>query len=97
MGVYSSIVLKKWLFDINAQPKLFHRSFLKEFVNPPLDFSLDLYLIHYFKTKNISVETFPVFFNKREFGEAKGGGTFKGKVRLIKRTFRYINLLKTHI
>jgi len=43
MGIYSSILLNKWMYDINAQPKIFHRSFLEEFENPPLDFSLDLY------------------------------------------------------
>ena len=48
MGVYSSILLNKWMYDINAQPKIFHSSFLEEFENPPLDFSLDLYLIYFF-------------------------------------------------
>ena len=28
MGVYSSIVIGKWMYDINAQPKMFHRSFM---------------------------------------------------------------------
>ena len=62
MGVYCSIFFKKWFYDINAQPKIFHRSFLKKFNNPPLDFSLDLFLIHYFKFENLNVKTFPVFF-----------------------------------
>ena len=94
MGIYSSIILKKWMYDINAQPKIFHRTFLDEFENAPLDFSLDLFLIHFFKNKNIKIKTFPVFFNKRKYGEAKGGGTFKGKLKLIKRTLSYIRTLK---
>lgn len=94
MGVYSSVLLGKWLYDINAQPKIFHRSFLKEFKNPPLDFSLDLYFLYFFISKQIEIKTFPVFFKKRLYGEAKGGGTFKGKLRLIKRTLSYIHLLK---
>ncbi len=97
MGIYCSLVLKKSFVDVNAQPKIFHRSFLKEFVNPPLDFSLDLYLIYFFKSKKIEVKSFPVFFNKREFGDAKGGGTFKGKIKLIKRTLNYIHRLKQTI
>ena len=28
------------------------------------------------------------------YGEAKGGGTFKGKLKLISRTFSYIHSLK---
>ena len=94
MGIYSSILLNKWMYDINAQPKIFHRSFLEEFENPPLDFSLDLYLIYFFKHRNIKVKTFPVIFKNREYGEAKGGGTFKGKLKLIIRTFKYIHKLK---
>ena len=94
MGAYSSILLNKWMYDINAQPKIFHRSFLEEFENPPLDFSLDLYLIYFFKLRNIKVKTFPVIFKNREYGEAKGGGTIKGKIKLIIRTLKYIHKLK---
>ena len=97
MGVYSSILLSTWMYDINAQPKIFHREFLKEFKNPPLDFSLDLYLVHFFKSNKIAVKTFPVIFNKRLYGEAKGGGSFKGKYKLILRTLRYIRKLKKNL
>ena len=97
MGIYSSLLLNHWLFDINAQPKIFHRSFLEKFKSPPLDFSLDLYLIYFFKTMQLKVKTFPVTFNKREYGEAKGGGTFKGKIKLIKRTLKYIHKLKENV
>jgi len=97
MGIYSSIILNKWMYDINAQPKIFHRSFLEEFENPPLDFSLDLYLIYFFKSKKIDVNSFPVLFNKRKYGEAKGGGTFKGKYNLIIRTLKYIHKLKKNL
>lgn len=97
MGVYSSILLSTWMYDINAQPKIFHREFLKEFKNPPLDFSLDLYLVHFFKSNKIAVKTFPVVFNKRLYGEAKGGGAFKGKYKLILRTLKYISKLKKNL
>ena len=94
MGVYSSVLLGKWLYDINAQPKIFHKSFLKKFKNPPLDFSLDLYVLCFFISKQIEIKTFPVFFKKRLFGESKGGGSLKGKFKLIKRTLVYIFELK---
>ena len=93
MGIYCSVFLGKWFYDINAQPKIFHRDFLIEFYNPPLDFSLDLYLLYFFKSKKIKIKSFPVFFHKREYGEAKGGGTLKGKMKLIKRTLKYIHQL----
>lgn len=97
MGIYSSILLKTWLFDINAQPKIFHCSFLDKFENPPLDFSLDLFILYFFKSNKLKVNTFPVLFKKREFGEAKGGGTFKGKMKLIKRTLIYIHKLSRNV
>lgn len=97
MGLYSSVVIGTWMYDINAQPKMFHRSFMDEFEDPPLDFSLDLFLMHFFKRKKIKIKTFSVIFNKRKYGEAKGGGTFKGKMKLIKRTLSYIRTLKQNI
>ena len=59
------------------------------FKNAPLDFSLDLFLL----TKTNKIKTVDVFFHKRKHGEAKGGGTMKGKWKLIKRTISYINKL----
>lgn len=91
MQVYSSIALNTKLDDINAQPKLFSRAFYESILkNAPLDFSLDLYLLINAKR----IKTVDVFFKKRKFGEAKGGGTVKGKIKLIKRTLSYINKLK---
>ena len=54
MSIYSSIILGTRLFDINAQPKLFHRSFIDLFSSPPLDFSLDLYVLYFFTSKTSS-------------------------------------------
>ena len=94
MGLYWSILLGKWLYDINAQPKIFHRSFLEKFEKAPLDFSLDLYVLYFFSLNKINIKSIPVFFNKRQYGVSKGGGTLKGKFKLIKRTLSYIHHLK---
>lgn len=99
MALVSSMVLKKRLTEINAQPKLFHKNFYNEIkANAPLDFSLDLYFLFQAKIKGIIVD-FPVFFLPRLYGEAKGGSgsTFKVKYKLIKRTFKYIFELKTKL
>ena len=94
MGLYCSILLGKWLYDINAQPKIFHRSFLEKFEKAPLDFSLDLYVLYFFSLNKINIKSIPVFFNKRQYGVSKGGGTLRGKFKLIKRTLSYIHHLK---
>jgi dolichol-phosphate mannosyltransferase len=95
MGVLSSLLMREKLSDINAQPKMFHRSFLEKLAYPPDDFSLDLYLLYQARINGYEILEYPVFFSKRIHGEAKGGGTLKGKWKLIKRTWVYMNELKS--
>ena len=97
MSIFASALLSVRLSDINAQPKIFHRSLLSKLDKAPYDFSLDLYLLYIAKKNGISIKSFPVDFNKREFGEAKGGGTIKGKFKLIKRTISFIFQLRRAI
>ena len=90
-------LLKVRLNDINAQPKVFHRSFYDKFLKDrsPKDFSLDLFALYEAKTNNYEIISFPVQFKKREFGVAKGGGgSLINRWNLVKRTFRYIYRLK---
>ena len=94
MGMLSSILLKKKLSDINAQPKMFHKSFLKKLTNTPDDFSLVFYLLFQARKNNYKILEYPVSFTKRIHGKAKGGGTLKGKFKLIKRTWVYMNEMK---
>jgi len=95
MSLYCSIILKEKLLDINAQPKLFHRSFIDLLTSPPLDFSLDLYLLYFFKKQKIKINSIPVYFDKRAHGEAKGGGgNIFGKIKIITNTIKYVNKLK---
>jgi glycosyltransferase involved in cell wall biosynthesis len=94
MSLISSILLAAKLNDVNAQPKIFNRKYMELWERAPYDFSLDLYLLYVARRNKIPIETFPVRFEKRLYGEAKGGGTFKGKIKLIKRTFKYIVQLR---
>lgn len=94
MSIYSTLVLGITLDDINAQPKVFNRDFFTPLSDPPGDFSLDLFLLYQAKIGGLGIENFPVYFSDRKFGNAKGGGTIKGKIKLIIRTFKYIRKLK---
>lgn len=96
MQVVASVVLKTWMDDINAQPKLFPRDLYEKHLreNAPNDFSLDLFLLYTAKKEKYHIIKFPVYFNKRLHGEAKGGGSWKTRIKLIKRTFGYIFELK---
>ena len=97
MAMISSFALGVPLFDINAQPKLFHRSFLPYLAVPPDDFSLDLYALYQAQKHGFRMLKQDVHFGQRKFGIAKGGGTFKGKVKLVQRTWRYIFQLRSEI
>ena len=96
MSFFVFVFTKKFLKDINAQPKVFNKNLYKKFVNPPYDFSLDLYLLILAKKNNINIIEYPVYFKKRKYGEAKGGGTIKGKINLIIRTIKYIINIKKY-
>ena len=94
MSVFASIVFARIISDINAQPKLFSKSFLKHLEDFPYDFSLDLYLLVIAKIKNYKIINHKVILKKRIYGDAKGGGNLIGKLKLIKRTFEYIVKLR---
>jgi glycosyltransferase involved in cell wall biosynthesis len=93
MGRLASGVFKLNLSEINAQPKLFEKDFFDEIeANAPYDFSLDLYFMVMAKMKGVSIYNFPVVFAKRIAGEAKGGSgsSLKTRIKIIKRSIRYI-------
>jgi glycosyltransferase involved in cell wall biosynthesis len=91
MQLYTNFKLKTTLTDINAQPKLFSTQFFNTIKkDAPFGFSFDLYIL-YFAQKLGTVKTIDVIFDKRKFGQAKGGGTFVGKLKLIKRTLLFTN------
>ena len=99
MGLLASMVLGTRLTEINAQPKLFSKSFFDTYEhNAPNDFSLDLYLLYQAK-KHGQIIDFPVYFSKRVAGEAKGGSgsSLKVKWKLIKRSFTYIFELRLKV
>jgi len=97
MSLISSVALGVRLSDVNAQPKLFPSAFFDVLDHPPNDFSLDLFLLYTAQVKEMPILEMDVFFNTRQYGEAKGGGSFKGKVTLIRRTWAYIFELKRNV
>jgi len=97
MSIISYIFLRVKLNDINAQPKIFHKSFIEKLKDPPNDFSLDLFFLYIARINCLNIIEFPVHFGKRLNGISKGGGTLKGKIKLIKRTWSYILKLKKNL
>ncbi len=97
MGVFESLYLGTSLNDINAQPNLFHRSFLETWDNPPHDFSLDLYAFYLARKQNLEVVRFPVEFKPRLHGHSHWNSGLTSKARFIKRTLDYSLKLKRNL
>ena len=94
MTIFTFLLFRKKIFDINAQPKLFKKSFLKFIVNPPKDFSYDIYFLLTALKNNIKIYEYPVNWHDRNAGLAKGGGSLKLKLKLTLRTIKYMITLK---
>ena len=94
MSLLTYLLFKEKINDINAQPKMFNRNFLKLIESPPIDFSYDIYFLLIAAKNNIKIIEFPVRWYDRNAGIAKGGGSFKLKIRLTLRTMRFMFNLK---
>jgi glycosyltransferase involved in cell wall biosynthesis len=93
MEIVTWYALKIYLSDINAQPKIFSRFFYNNYLikGYPNDFSLDLFALYKAKSNGFKILTIPVYFKKRMYGKAKGGGgSWALRIQLVKRTFKYI-------
>jgi glycosyltransferase involved in cell wall biosynthesis len=89
MSIFETILLRKPMRDINAQPTLFHRDFYSDWVSPPHDFSLDLYAYFMARKGSLRVLRFPVLFAERAHGKSHWNIDFSSKVKFIKRTLTY--------
>lgn len=94
MSVFVNFMFKTSINDINAQPKMFNKKILKKFINPPYDFSLDLYFLLIAYVNNYKTIEHPIYWDKRYSGESKGGDSLLGKVKLTIRSIKYIINLK---
>lgn len=94
MTIFETLYLGRWLFDINAQPNIFHRNFYNKWNNPPTDFSLDLYACYMAKKEHLDLIRFDVKFLKRIHGESHWNKDIKSKWKFIKRTVEFSIKLK---
>ena len=94
MSLITLMLFKHFLSDINAQPKIFKKELKEKLANSPKDFSFDLYFLLIAKKENLTIYEFPIIWHKRYAGEAKGGGSFKLKIKLTLRTLNFMYKLK---
>jgi len=93
MSIFETILFQKFFWDINAQPNLFNRSFYEKWKNPPLDFSLDLYVYYLALKTKLKMKRFNVTFEDRLFGHSKWNINWSSKIKFIIRTLKFSVIL----
>ena len=86
MSVFETLLMRRRLWDINAQPTLFPREFFALWRDPPHDFSLDLYAYYQALQRGLHVRRFPVRFGERAHGTSHWNVNWQAKARFIRRT-----------
>lgn len=98
MSAFESLLLRRPLWDINAQPNVFPREFYRAVVDgAPHDFSLDLYFYHEARRQRFVVERFPVRFGARAHGVSHWNVDFRSKTKFIKRTLKFSIELRSRL
>lgn len=97
MSFFETLLLRKPMWDINAQPNLFSRTFFETWQsNAPHDFSLDLYCYYQAHCNKLKIFRFPVKFGERVHGVSHWNVNWPAKLKFIKRTIDFsLKLRKT--
>ena len=97
MSGFETLLLRKPMWDINAQPTMFSRNFFETWRVPPDDFALDLYAYYEAKSQSIKVRRFPVEFGERAYGQSHWNVDWKSKWKFIQRTVMYSLKLRKRV
>jgi glycosyltransferase involved in cell wall biosynthesis len=97
MSVFETLLLARPMWDINAQPTMFSRSFFEAWAMPPDDFSLDLYVYYQAQSIDLKVHRFPVRFGERAHGVSHWNVNWASKRKFIRRTVDFSLQLKKKI
>ena len=97
MSVFETLLFKKRMFDINAQPTVFSKQFFKSLPTPPNDFALDLFFYFHAVQKGLTIHRFPVLFGKRFAGTSTWNTGWLARYNFIKRTIEFSLKLKRNM
>ncbi len=89
MSMFESALFRAALWDINAQPTIFPRSFFETWQDPPKDFSLDLFSYVMAIRQGLGVRRFPVHFGERAHGRSHWNVDWRSKIKFIRRTVHF--------
>lgn len=94
MSFFETMLLGKPMWDINAQPTMFSRTFFETWIEPPYDFSLDLYAYYQARRQRVEIHRFPVRFGERAHGVSHWNINWAAKRKFIRRTVDFSLQLK---
>jgi glycosyltransferase involved in cell wall biosynthesis len=97
MSFFETLLMRKSLWDINAQPTMFSHNFFKTWVAPPDDFALDLYAYFQAQHLGIKIHRFPVKFGERAHGVSHWNVNWQSKWKFISRTINFSFELKKNL
>ncbi|MEK6772742.1 MAG: glycosyltransferase family 2 protein [Bdellovibrionota bacterium] len=90
------LILGVKIYEMNAQPKVFHRPLLDAMKNPPKTFAFDLYAIYHAQKNNFKLDTVSVIFPPRVHGLSNWSSHFFSRYKTILGIIRYmISLCKS--
>lgn len=89
MSAFETLLLRRPLWDINAQPTMFHRRFFETWREPPDDFALDLFAYYAARHAGLAIARFPVRFGERAHGHSHWNVNWTAKMKFIRRTIDY--------
>ncbi|MBA2479665.1 MAG: glycosyltransferase family 2 protein [Planctomycetes bacterium] len=90
MQAIALLALRRLIREINAQPKVFHRSLLDHLPAPPTDFNFDLYVLYQARRSGWSFHEIEVLFPRRPFGISNWSATIGSRLRAIARSIRFM-------
>ena len=89
MSVFESILFGKRLYEINAQPTIFHKELLSYMKDIPNDFSIDLYFFLFALKYNYKIKRFRVNFIKRKYGKSSWNSGLKSVFLMTLKTLQF--------
>ena len=94
--VASLLLLQRWLYETNAQPKVFSSELINALTAPPEDFCFDLYLLLCALREGYQLETIAVEFPPRPYGESHWASSFSGRWGTFARFLRYMAVYRVN-
>ena len=93
--IFSKTVLGENMTEINAQPKIIHRTDLHYFDNPPTNWTtLDTYFYYIALKNNFDIFELNVIFKERIFGQSKWKNNFFVFIKHLYHNFTYLFKLR---